>query len=115
MIKKEGGWDESENIIGRNASLVGGWHVPRISRLINPVKFFFVYIREKGVTESITWLCLKSIQSIFSLHKSNLFNIGSKSRSNNENLSKNRRNQILFVCWFFGIVTSSVPQSPSAS
>lgn len=53
MIKKERGWDESENIIGRNASLVGGWHVPRISRLIDPVKFFFVYIREKGVTESI--------------------------------------------------------------
>ncbi len=61
MIKKERGWDESESIIGRNASSVGDWHVPRISRLINPVTFFFIYIREKGVSESITWLCLKSI------------------------------------------------------
>jgi len=37
---------ESERIIGRNASTLPGWHVPRISRLINSVRsFLFIYVR----------------------------------------------------------------------
>lgn len=51
--KRKRGWDESETVIGRNASLGGGWHVPRILRLIDTVKYFLVYIYEKELTESI--------------------------------------------------------------
>jgi hypothetical protein len=38
---------------GRNASLGGGWHVPRILRRINSDKDFFSYIVKKEVIESI--------------------------------------------------------------
>jgi len=53
--KRKRGWDESESVIGRNASLGGGWHVPRILRLIKTVKSLLVYIYKKGLTESIYW------------------------------------------------------------
>lgn len=67
--KKKRGWDESECIIGRNASLGGCWHVPHISRLINPVMSFLFYICDKWLTETINGLCLKSIKSLLLLYK----------------------------------------------
>ena len=39
--------------IGRNARPAGCWHVPRISRRVNLVKSFLVFICEKGISESI--------------------------------------------------------------
>ncbi len=37
-----------------------GRHVPRISRQVESSKLLLVYKRDKGLIESIQWLCLKS-------------------------------------------------------
>ena len=38
---------------GRNARPAGCWHVPRISRRVNLVLSFLVYITKREMTESI--------------------------------------------------------------
>lgn len=54
---------QSEDERGRNASNPR-WHVPRISRSIILRMVILGYIVQARVSESIYWLCLKSIRSL---------------------------------------------------
>ena len=58
IIEEKDGMNLNYNI-GRNARPAGCWHVPRISRRVNLVKSFLVYIGGKGVSESIRALSQK--------------------------------------------------------
>ena len=51
--KRKRGWDEAESVIGRNASLGGGWHIPRIPRRITTANVFVLYITRREIGESI--------------------------------------------------------------
>lgn len=51
---EEDGMNLKDNYWQKCQTNKGFWHVPRISRLISPVKSFLVYICEMGVSESIS-------------------------------------------------------------